>query len=215
VQAGIGKDMNIRNNNLNPQNPDPEKDPADVGIQTDPAFDRLLDEALGFDKTPMPKGLNDRVLQAMANARRPLIDEYDEDAETGRVAGVIGSVSIVRWSLIGLAALLVFGASAMVLLQGTGITPNGQTSGQMVDGSGNETDPTSPVSTALLELDLSRFDSLGYTESDALDRDIAALSSRIDQASSPRDWQGLNNSIDQLNKMWSTDPELRGESGSF
>jgi len=204
--------MDTKNNNINPLNPEPEKDPVDVDVKTDPAFDRLLDEALAFDKTPIPKGMNDRILQAMASARRPSVSQ---DEEAGHVVGVIGSVSIVRWSLIGLAALLIFGASAMVLLQGTGITPDGQSSGQMAENSEKETDPTGPVNTALLELDLSRFDSLGHTDSDTLDRDIAALSSRIDQASSPRDWQGLNKSIDQLNKMWSTDPELRSESGSF
>jgi hypothetical protein len=162
-----------RDNNM-----DPRSQMESGELPTDPELDALLNEALSAKHVPIPKGMNDRILAAMAEAHKT---GSDSDGNEGHV---LASIGIARWVWIGLAAAAVFAVSAFLLLQGTGATTG---SSVVVDnGNSSATDGLAAGNILVLQEQLKQFDNLGNSQRDPLDRDLAALDSRIDE----------------LNKMW-------------
>ncbi len=160
---------------------------------TDPRLDALLDEAFSAKHVAVPKGMNDRILAAMAQAQKTAGTDAD-----GNEGHVLASIGIVRWAWIGVAAAAVFAVSAFLLLEGT-IQTSG---GPVATGNGanvNVSAGQSTVDVAILESEMKRFNDLGNSQKDPLDRDLAALNSKIDE----------------LNKMWTPDRSTKSGQEKF
>ncbi len=176
--------MNTSKNNMDPQ--------AGDGEPVDPVLDGLLNEAFSAKHVASPKGMNDRILAAMAQAHKA--PGVDSDGNEGHV---VASIGVVRWVWVGIAAAALFAVSAVLLLQSGGpVAGNGQVA--VESGAGGQSGSGQNV-VAILEMEMSRFSDLGSSEKDPLDRDLAALDSKIDQ----------------MNKMWMTDPLQKTGAGEF
>jgi hypothetical protein len=157
----------------------------------DPVLDGLLDEAFSAKRAPARPGMNDRILAAMAEAHKA--SGVDSDGNEGHV---VASIGIVRWVWVGMAAAAAFAVSGVLLMQGSLMTSG---SGPAISQTPGTERGTGAAAVAILEMDMSRFSELGRSEKDPLDRDLAAL----------------NNKIDELNKMWVTEPERKSGISEF